>query len=222
MAINVRIATDIFRQKWFRELSCDHKVLWLFLMTESNLIGVFEIDSAMWNFICKPTREFTKDDAFRVFGKRVIRLPKHPDKGIVVGKLDYQRSFGRNSKQWVWVEKALAEADLTYEKLQELQSQEEQMELPLEVEKPVRKPKVIEERKIIPPQLEWVKAYCESRQNRVNAEQFCSFYESKGWKVGNNKMKDWQAAVRNWEQRDRNSNPVTPAVTTNEFIRKVY
>lgn len=31
-----------------------------------------------------------------------------------------------------------------------------------------------------------------------DAGKFCDFYESKGWKVGKNPMKDWKAAVRNW------------------------
>ena len=37
-----------------------------------------------------------------------------------------------------------------------------------------------------------------------DAERFYDFYESKGWFVGKNKMKDWKAAVRNWQ---RNSKP---------------
>lgn len=35
-------------------------------------------------------------------------------------------------------------------------------------------------------------------------EQFCSFYESKGWMIGSNKMKDWRAAVRTWAAKERN------------------
>lgn len=31
-----------------------------------------------------------------------------------------------------------------------------------------------------------------------NPQRFCDFYESKGWKVGRNPMKDWKAAVRTW------------------------
>ena len=34
--------------------------------------------------------------------------------------------------------------------------------------------------------------------------QFCSFYESKGWMVGSNKMKNWRAAVRTWAAKERN------------------
>lgn len=54
-----------------------------------------------------------------------------------------------------------------------------------------------------PPTLEEVSAYCQERGNNVDAERFMSFYESNGWKVGKNPMKDWRAAVRTWERDDR-------------------
>ena len=54
-----------------------------------------------------------------------------------------------------------------------------------------------------PPTLDEVIAYCQERGNSVDAERFVSFYESNGWKVGKNPMKDWRAAVRTWERDDR-------------------
>ena len=56
--------------------------------------------------------------------------------------------------------------------------------------------------KFVPPTVEEVKAYCDERKNKVDPEAFIDFYESKGWMVGKNKMKDWKAAVRNWERND--------------------
>jgi len=56
-----------------------------------------------------------------------------------------------------------------------------------------------------PPTLEEVKAYCKERGNSVDPQRFIDFYSSKGWMVGKNKMKDWQAAVRGWESRDKKS-----------------
>ena len=53
------------------------------------------------------------------------------------------------------------------------------------------------------PKLEEVSLYCKERNNNVNAETFINFYESKDWFVGKSKMKDWKAAVRNWESRDK-------------------
>ena len=54
-----------------------------------------------------------------------------------------------------------------------------------------------------PPTLDDVIAYCQERGNSVDAERFVSFYESNGWKVGKNPMKDWRAAVRTWERDNR-------------------
>ena len=53
------------------------------------------------------------------------------------------------------------------------------------------------------PTVEEVRAYCQERKNSVDAEAFIDFYASKGWKVGNQTMKDWKAAVRTWEKRDK-------------------
>ena len=52
------------------------------------------------------------------------------------------------------------------------------------------------------PTLSEIKQYCIERNNNVNAEQFFDYYESNGWKVGKNSMKDWKAAVRTWERSE--------------------
>ena len=54
--------------------------------------------------------------------------------------------------------------------------------------------------RFIPPTPEEIKDYCDERRNLVDVERFYDFYQSKGWMVGKNKMKDWKAAVRTWEK----------------------
>ena len=49
-----------------------------------------------------------------------------------------------------------------------------------------------------PPTPDDVRAYCQQLGYDIDAQYFCDFYAKKGWMVGKNKMKDWQAAVRNW------------------------
>lgn len=63
-----------------------------------------------------------------------------------------------------------------------------------------------------PPTVEEVQAYCRERNNTIDAGRFVDFYEAKGWMVGKNKMKSWQAAVRTWEQRNQ-SESSAPATT---------
>ena len=53
------------------------------------------------------------------------------------------------------------------------------------------------------PSIEEIRQYCSSRNNSVDPEQFFKFYESKGWTIGKSPMKDWRAAVRTWEKREK-------------------
>lgn len=57
------------------------------------------------------------------------------------------------------------------------------------------------------PSIEDVREYCRCRSNHVDPEQFFNFYESKGWLVGKTPMKDWKAAVRTWEKREKEIPP---------------
>lgn len=57
------------------------------------------------------------------------------------------------------------------------------------------------------PSLDEIRDYCNERQNGVDPERFYDFYESKGWKIGKNTMKDWKAAVRTWERQSTTTAP---------------
>ena len=52
------------------------------------------------------------------------------------------------------------------------------------------------------PTLEQIKEYCRERKNTVDPDRFFNFYESNGWKVGKNPMRNWKAAIRTWERGD--------------------
>ena len=47
-----------------------------------------------------------------------------------------------------------------------------------------------------------VTAYAQEIGFALSGQSFIDFYESKGWKIGPNLMKDWKAAVRTWRQRE--------------------
>jgi hypothetical protein len=56
-------------------------------------------------------------------------------------------------------------------------------------------------RKKIPPTPEQITRYCAHIGYPINGQEVWDFYESKGWKIGDNRMKDWQAACRTWRSR---------------------
>ncbi len=83
-------------------------------------------------------------------------------------------------------------------------------------------------REFVPPTLEEVEAYCRERDNNIDAEAFLDFYESKGWMIGKNHMKDWKAAVRTWEKSRKegtsggNQTGLTERDRQREAVRKKY
>lgn len=74
------------------------------------------------------------------------------------------------------------------------------------------KPKPTNKKKaqFIPPTKEEVDAYCKERRNGITGEQFVEYYTNKHrpWTIGNQKepMKDWRAAVRQWERTEHKTN----------------
>ena len=68
-----------------------------------------------------------------------------------------------------------------------------------------------------PPKVEEVAAYCLERKNAVDPDGFVSFYESKGWMIGKNKMKDWKAAVRTWERKENSKQPKKKDIFSEDF-----
>ena len=65
-------------------------------------------------------------------------------------------------------------------------------------------------RRFVKPTVEEIAEYCTERQNKINPQSFFDWNESKGWKVGNSPMKDWKAAIRTWEQREKDKTPDKP------------
>lgn len=75
-------------------------------------------------------------------------------------------------------------------------------------------------KRFIKPSLDEVKAYCQERQNNVDAERFVNYYEANGWKVGKNSMKDWKAAVRTWERNGYDNKPEADKSSVPDDISK--
>ena len=61
--------------------------------------------------------------------------------------------------------------------------------------------------RFIPPSVQEVQEYAKTESLAIDAERFVDFYGTKGWMVGKNKMKDWQAAVRNWARTSQQQTP---------------
>ncbi|MBS5237105.1 MAG: phage replisome organizer N-terminal domain-containing protein [Enterococcus faecium] len=102
-----------------------------------------------------------------------------------------------------------------------------ELEKDIEIEKEIHssaKSTTTKRKRFEKPTLSQITQYCFERNNNVNAEQFYDYYESNGWKVGKNSMKDWKAAVRTWEKNNYNkpakSNKQNAIDVVNKLMRE--
>ena len=77
-----------------------------------------------------------------------------------------------------------------------------QVEEEVEVEEEIKERQ--KRKRFVPPTLEEVSARCREMGYGVDPDRFWNFYESQGWKVGKNPMRDWHRALAGWQTRDGN------------------
>ena len=74
-----------------------------------------------------------------------------------------------------------------------------------------------ERKRFAPPSLdEVIKLFIEKGSNKIEAEKFFYFYESKNWMVGKNKMKSWKASVGGWIARNKSKEVESVVISTLE------
>lgn len=66
-----------------------------------------------------------------------------------------------------------------------------------------------------PPSVSEVADYCREHSLSMDAERFVDYYTANGWMAGRSRMRDWQAAARNWARREQ---PNTPAEPEMKFV----
>lgn len=60
------------------------------------------------------------------------------------------------------------------------------------------------------PTVEEIQKYIDENYYMVDAQKFFDYYESNGWKVGKNAMKDWKRTVNNWHRREVENGKAAP------------
>ena len=163
--------------------------------------------------------------AFSEGEKKAVLLVK--DKVIETGQeiLKYQKEKREKCREsariggLARVAKAQAIAEETLKRSSSNTEKETETEIDTEIKKePVKKTKK-KPIGFIPPSLQDVQNFCQERKNSVNPEKWISHYQSNGWKVGKNPMKDWKAAVRTWEGNSFESKPESTSFNSNQWSK---
>lgn len=135
--------------------------------------------------------------------------------------------FMNEVERMIGCETEWAEKKRQYREKQKLIGHDEDIVLPLS-DKSKRKSIEIDKEKekrkrFTPPTLEEVKAYCEERNNNVDAERFIDYYSANGWVQGKGKpIKDWKACIRTWEKNNTVKKDSGMVIPMPDYMRTSY
>ena len=193
MAIFRKIHTSFWSDPFIQDLDNDHRLFYLYLLTNERTkqCGIYEISK--------------KQMAFEL-GYSIDRVSKLLAYFIKTGKILYSEITKEVAlKNWLKYngstspkvascikselclvkDRVLIEyVNGMYTASQEEEEQEEEKE---------------QEKRFQKPTIEQLKEYMKEQGMNDIADKWFNHYESNGWMVGKNKMRDWKASVRTWK-----------------------
>jgi hypothetical protein len=199
------IASELWDKDWFLELPSKYKVLWIYMITKCDVAGIFDPNLKTISKLLN--EKYTEADIFSVFNGKIRKVQ---DKWLLNKFINFQYGDSLSPHMIKPINNALRKVNLDLDTL--LIQYREGIDTPKDIEKDkeiVIKTNTyqdIKDNNSIPT-LDEVIAYCKERGKGVDPHKWFDFYTAKGWMIGKNKMKDWKAAVRTWEQKAPEKKP---------------
>ena len=177
------IDTNLFRKKWIRQLEPDMKLFWIYLLTDCDHAGIWDVDVDRASF--KLNFKHTEEKILNTFHKKIV--PFKRDKWFVPKFIEYQYGeLSENIRPHASVIKILSKYEL-YKGYSN----------PLKTLKDKNKNKKQEQLKEIEKLLPDLQKKFESRDVKKEFEHWKDYLESKGKKYVN-----YKSAFRNWLRND--------------------
>jgi hypothetical protein len=216
MAIFRKIHTSFWSDPFIQDLDNDHRLFYLYLLTneKTKQCGIYEISkkqiafelgysidrvSKLFQYFIKSGKILYSDDTKEVALKNWMKYNSSTSPKVI----SCIKSELCNIKDRVLIEYVNG----MYTASQEEEEQEQEEE---QTEK--------KKRFVKPTQNEVLEYMIELKMSDLS-QRFVDYYESNGWKVGKNPMKDWKAAVRTWKQQSDNKTTPTIQSTTYKKLK---
>ena len=190
--------TDKWKKGFIRNLPSKYKLLWLYILDDCNHAGIWDTDFEVASI--RIGSKINEKEASKVLGEQ-IKIFDRGNKWFIPKFIDFQYGqLNENVNAHKSVIKLLDKYDVyNVEGI----SPVDVAGFEGEISNPVKF------KRFKNPTIDEVKEYCLERGNNINPETFIDFYESNGWKVGKNSMKDWKASLRTWEKNSTNSKKIS-------------
>lgn len=181
-----------WNEDWFLELSTSNKLFWIYVCDNCNHAGIYKLNKRMFELLIGA--KINTDDFLTTINAekdRIILLDN--GKWYITKFIEFQYgpTLNPNNRVHKSILKLLNDNNIKFE-------QQEVVKLDQPKTTTIINPKSIEE----------VKAYFQEKgSNKKEGEKFYYFYESKGWKVGKESMKNWKMAAKGWISRNKKNLP---------------
>ena len=186
--------TDKWKKRFIKDLDYANKLLWLYMLDDCNHAGIWDIDLEVASI--RIGLDVDMSDLLK-FEHRIVVFD-NSEKVFIPDFIEFQYGeLNPNSNVHKSVITLLQKYNLEgYLKgSQGVQSTLNNKDKDKDIVKVKAKVK-----RFVKPTIEDIFNYCSERENDVDCRKFFDYYESNGWKVGKNPMKDWKASVRTWEK----------------------
>lgn len=208
--------TQKWQKSWYMDLTAEEKLLWVYMTDSCDHAGIWEVNWKLTSFMV---------------GFQVARLPKAFEKQVKVIN---------NNKYWLkdfikfqygTLNPNVNAHKSAINKLEENNICVSTLEQPLsntwarvkDKDKDKVKDKVKKDVRFKSPSLDEVINYFKKMKYadyKNQAEKFFYFYESKGWMVGKNKMKNWHMSAGNWNKNNSEQNNNSVVDLSDDKIKK--
>ena len=181
-----------WNEDWFLELSTSNKLFWIYVCDNCDHAGIYKLNKRMFELLIGA--KINTDDFLTTINAekdRIILLDN--GKWYITKFIEFQYgpTLNPNNRVHKSILKLLKDNNIKLE-------QKEVVKLDQPKTTTIINPKSIEE----------VKAYFQEKgSNKKEGEKFYYFYESKGWKVGKESMKNWKMAAKGWISRNKKNLP---------------
>jgi hypothetical protein len=215
--------TEKWQDTWFSDLSPTAKLVFMFLCENCDNAGVYEINKKFMLFLTGLTEEQLKNSITEL--SKSYLLSKDKKSVWLKGYLKHQKKLPLNPKNNSHKQVILILEEMTAD-ADRFKSCKEMVKLIPVTDKPkTKRATSTVGKQLVKPSVQEVESFMVQKDFKVaksEAERFWNWFESNGWKVGRNPMKNWKGAVNTWIANWYDRNHIKPKVTKLDNVRESH
>lgn len=182
-----------WNEDWYLDLSLTDKLFWIYICDNCDHAGIFKPNKRMFELLIGGEIDVQKFlNTVNQDKPRICVLGN--GRWFLAGFIEFQygNKLNPNNRVHKSILNILNDNDLNLEVF----------------DTKVRLDAPTKETRNIPESIQEVITYFKGKgSNKREAERFYFYYESQGWRVGKNPMKDWRMAASGWISRNKKNEP---------------